>query len=534
MIDPTFDGVQGSDLVTNESVGNDAERLEWFRDLGFGLFIHWSVDTQLGVDISHSLVDASDDYVERYFDVLPRRFAPRRFDPTEWAELAQTSGVKYVMFTAKHHNGFCLFRTTTTDYHVGNTPFDRDITGEVLDAFRDREIVPGLYFSPDDFSWLWRNGVRIERNTPAVAPANNPGLMELDKAQVTELLTNYGEVDLIFFDGPAEGLREHAWQTRPEVLVTRGAIPTPEQYVPGLPEDEAWESCITMGTHWTYKPTNETYKSGRELIETLVETRAKGGNLLLNVGPKPDGSLPIEQEQLLQEIGLWMFVNGAAIYAARPWVITNEGNLWFTRSKDGSALYVHVTGADRWKWGTPRDFVLASVRATEQTEISVLGQSSEVLEYQPQVDPRPWYEQHSDGLHLRAWNTHRLYNDKRWPNPVVIKLTNVEPALDPPRLETIAADVSPDGSAIRVRVAATSFGSLQQLAVGVEYLDVTGMDILERPDEWSTVPAVAVPTAGSEVVLEVPAQAGHRYVVRARAEAGPLTVRGTEASVSLT
>jgi len=128
------------------------------------------------------------------------------------------------------------------------------------------------------------------------------------------LLTNYGSVDVIFFDGPPEGLRELAWKTQPNIVVTRGAIQTPEQYVPGVPLDEPWEACITMGTAWQYQPQNESYKSGGQVINLLIETRAKGGNLLMNVGPKPDGELPIEQEERLREVALWMFVNGDAIY----------------------------------------------------------------------------------------------------------------------------------------------------------------------------------------------------------------------------
>lgn len=512
--------------------GNDPERLEWLRDLGFGLFIHWSVDTQLGMDISHSLVGASDDYVQRYFDVLPGRFAPRRFDPTEWAELARTAGIRYVVFTSKHHNGFCMFHTATTDYQVANTPFERNITREVLDAFRGHGIAAGLYFSPDDFHWLWQNKIPIQRNTPEVAPANNPGLMELAKAQVTELLTDHGQVDMIFFDGPPEGLREHAWEASPGVLVTRGAIPTPEQYVPGLPYDGAWESNLTMGTQWTYKPTNESYKSGRRIIETLIETRAKGGNLLLNIGPRHDGVIPVEQEQLLQEIGLWMFVNSESIYDSRPWVITNEGRLWFTRNKDSGDLYVHVTGADRWRWGTRRDFVLASVRATEQTSISVLGQSGEVMEYRPGADPRPTFEQRDNGLHLSAMNTHRLYNDKAWPNPVVIKLTNVEPALIPPRIETVdAAWIAADG-VLEVGVAAIDPGSIEDLTIGVEHQDITGLDTLERPDGWQLTAAVPTDGTGTRIGIRLPAAVGHTYAVRAVADAGLLTLRGTELKIT--
>lgn len=404
--------------------GNKAERLEWFRDQGFGMFIHWSVDSQVGSVISHSMAGASEDYLARFVNDLPRTFHPRKYNPRDWAALARLAGMKYVIFTAKHHSGFCMFDTRTTSFGVSNTPFRRDITRELLDAFREQGVAPGLYFSPDDFWWLWKNGRSIQRNIPEVAPANNPGLMAHDQAQLRELLTNYGPIDALFLDGPAVGLRELAWQLQPNVVVTRGAMETPEQTIPGAPMDAPWEACLTMGTQWQYKPTNEIYKSGGELISLLVETRAKGGNLLLNVGPKPDGELPIEQEERLREVALWMLVNGECIHGVRPWAVTNEGDVWFTRARNGSAVYAIVKSNRRWEYGTWREFVLRSVAAGPQTTVSVLGQNGKVLEYKPDVIPRTTWHQQPDGLHIRAMRAQRLYNDYRWPNPVVLKIAN--------------------------------------------------------------------------------------------------------------
>src|SRR5581483_6833657 len=320
--------------------GNKPEQLEWFRDLGFGLFIHWNLDSQLGVVISHSMVGASDDYLKRYVEELPRTFNPRKFNAQDWAVLAKLAGVKYVVFTTKHHSGFTMFPTATTDFNVMNTPFHRDVTGDVLSAFREQGIAPGVYFSPDDFWWLYKNGKTIQRGVSEVQPSHNPGLLQHDQAQVREILTHYAPIDVIFFDGEADDLRKLAWELNPNIVVTRGAIQTPEQYVPGVPIEGAWESCITMGTAWQYQPQNEIYKSGGQLISLLVETRAKGGNLLLNIGPKPDGELAIEQEERLRELALWMFVNGEAIYGVRPWVITNEQDLWITKKKDADTIYV--------------------------------------------------------------------------------------------------------------------------------------------------------------------------------------------------
>ena len=184
---------------------NRPERVEWFRNAGFGLFIHWSVDGQLGTVISHSLVGASEDYVKRYFEELPKTFNPKKFDPSTWAVQAKLAGFKYVVFTTKHHNGFCMYDSKTTDFDVASTPFRRDITAEVVQAFRAQGIGVGFYFSPDDFHVLHRQGITIARNVPEVEPRNNKTLLEHDRAQLRELLTNYGKIDVIFLDGPAEG-----------------------------------------------------------------------------------------------------------------------------------------------------------------------------------------------------------------------------------------------------------------------------------------------------------------------------------------
>ncbi len=179
--------------------------------------------------------------------------------------------------------------------------------------------------------------------------------------------------------------------------MTRGAMRTPEQTIPGQIFDEPWESCITTGEAWQYQPQNERYKTGHQLIRLLIETRAKGGNLLLNVGPKPNGELAIEQEERLRELGLWMFVNSEAIYGVRPWVITNEGDVWFTKKKDSSALYAIVDPATPWKMGDWKDVVLHSVKATAKTEVSVLGANGEVLEYAPKVTPKTTFRMEADG-----------------------------------------------------------------------------------------------------------------------------------------
>lgn len=477
-------------LTPNPGSLNKPERLEWFRDQGFGLFIHWSVDSQLGAVISHSLVGASPEYTDRFYNELPQTFDPEEFKPMEWARLAKLAGVRYMMFTTKHHSGFAMWDTATTPFGIMHTPFHQDITRQVFDAFRSQGIATGVYYSPDDFYWLREHNIAINRNIPGVQPSHNPGLLAYDQAQLKELLTNYGKVDALFLDGEAKGLREEAWKLNPDIIVTRGAISTPELNIPGKPAPGAWETCMTIGTAWQYQPQNEHYKSGGELIRMLVQTRAKGGNFLLDVGPKPNGELPIEQEERLREIALWMFVNSDAIYGVRPWVVTNEGDIWFTKKKDSSALYAIVAPKDPWPHGAWKEIVLHSVKATATTKVSVLGQDDKVVEYHPDITPTTTWHQETDGLHIRAIRAQRLQDNLHWPNPVVLKITGAEPALTPPQVQTIAAN----GGVLEGEV--LDMGDRQSLDVGFEYRNIAGEDVNARSGSWTATKTVTITHPG--------------------------------------
>ena len=475
---------------------NKPERLEWFRDQGFGMFIHWSVDSQTGVVISHSLAGADEAYTKRFFEELPKTFNPHKFEPNDWAALAKLAGIRYVVFTTKHHSGFAMWDTKTTDFGIMHTPYKHDLTREILDAFRAQGIAPGIYFSPDDFSWLWKNKIDIQRGIPGVQPRNNPGLMKLDLDQVRELMGNYGPIDVVFFDGEPEGLRDLAWKMQPKTVVTRGAIQTPELYVPGIPLEGAWEANFTMGTAWQYQPQNEQYKTGGQVIDILVETRAKGGNLLLNIGPKPDGELPIEQEERLREVALWMQVNQECIYNVRPWVITNEQNIWFTKAKNEDTLYAIVKQQPRWVRGQWRDFVLKSVQATPQSVVSVLGQNGRVLEYRPEVNPQPTLKQEADGLHIHAMFTQRLQDNSRWPNPIVLKITNVKPAFTPPKLETKSGRFDAETKAASLTGTLRDLGKAASLEVGFEYRSIVGLDASDRSIPWQQGPSTTLAAPG--------------------------------------
>lgn len=508
---------------------NDPALVEKFRDRGFGLFIHWSVDGPLGGVISHSLVGASPEYTERFFRELPEHFNPDHFQPEKWAKLAKLAGFEYVVFTSKHHAGFCMWNTVTTPFSVKSTPYRRDLMRELIDAFRKEGIAIGLYFSPDDFWWLHQHKIPINRHVKGVYPQELPEFMDYTKRQLRELLTGYGPIDYFFFDGPAEQLTEFAWQLQPKLIVTRGVMETPEQYVPGVPLKGAWEGNLTMGTEWPWKPTNEIYKSGTELIEILIETRAKGGNQLLNIGPKPDGEIPIEQESRLREIALWNWVNGEAIKNVRPWVITNENNIWFTRSKDSNTVYAFLTKMHPWKLGDAKSITLRSLRATPNTRVSVLGQSDTVVEYRPEVQPKTTWKQDESGLHITAYRAQRLYTDRRWPNPLVLKITNVEPGLTPPSVVTSNAVWDPARGSALLKGELTGLGNVPEVEVGFQYREKKGgTDLSEKTEPWTDLPGVKQRAPGPYTYELQNLPRDRPYEFRARVKHPLLTMFGEE------
>lgn len=409
-------------------INNRVDLEQDFMDMGFGIFVHWSVDSQLGSVISHSLVGASDDYVNQYFNELPKTFYPDKFNADEWARLFKITGAEYVVFTTKHHNGFCMWDTETTDFNIMNTPYGKDITGELFTALRKQGLKVGVYFSPEDFNFLNKQGELISRNSRMSQITENEELLEYDKKQVKELVSNYGPIDVIFFDAfKTTPIVRYVHSLDPNIVVTRGEMETPEQSVPNTAMPGPWETCMTMGTQWQYKPTNESYKTGTELIEKLIEIRAKGGNFLMNVGPKPNGEIPIEQEERLREIALWMYVNSEGIRNVRPVpTIIKDGDMWFTKGKDDNTAYVFITGQKDWFKGFRRNFMLKNMKATKNTSVSVLGQNDLVVEYWPENTPTSHFVQHKDLLEISISRAQRLYNDKVWPNPIVVKIANVE------------------------------------------------------------------------------------------------------------
>ena len=504
---------------------NNPARQEWLRDLGFGMFIHFNVDAQLGITISHSLVGASDDYVKRYFNELPKTFDPYKFNPAEIAKLAKLAGMKYVVFTSKHHSGFCFWDTKTTNFKITNTPYGKDLLKEYVQGIRKAGLAVGFYYSPEDFKFLYDHHILIKRGDMKFDKATTAAYDDLVRKQTTELFTLFGKIDVLFIDGEPKGpCRDVAWKLQPGVVITRGAVNTPEQTLPGIAQNEFWESCVTMGTQWNYKPTNDNIKTGGRIIELLVEARSKGGNFLLNVGPHPDGYIPYEQETQLREVAAWHFINHEAIESVRPWVITNEENIWFTASKDKRTVYAVITGMPDWPKGERREFVLGSIKATPQTTISVLGQNDQVTEYANQVDVHSRFEQKEDGLHISVARAQRVYDNYKWPNPITVKLENVEPALDPPQVETINAVAKDAGIELQGRL--LKKGNAETVKVLFEYRPFAGFAENLYSKDWLKTDAVPVTNEGNFTIQLPKAEKGKEYQYRAVVVHPRLTVRG--------
>ncbi len=413
----------------NYPLKNDPARCNEFMDWGMGLFIHWSLDSELGSVISHSMAGASEDYLNRYVNELPGFFNPTEYNPEEWARLAKLAGFKYMVLTTKHHSGFCLWPTKSTDFCIKATPYKKDIVKPYVEACRKYGLKVGFYFSPEDFLFLHKQGHEIRRKSEHSNVSTNPELLAYNRQQIKELFTKYGPIDIAFLDAFDNApIRQYIHELQPECLITRGEMETPEQNIPNAPIPGPWEACFTLGTQWQFKPTNENYKSGSKLIEMLIDIRAKGGNLLINMGPEPSGKIPFEQQRIFRELALWMFINREAIHNIRPCPVIKEQNIWFTRSNENKGtVYVFIPqGKALWAHGARREVTLKSLSATENTRISVLGQNDKVVEYQPDKIPDSRFEQTDDGLKISVVRAQRIYNDRTWPNPVVVKLENVK------------------------------------------------------------------------------------------------------------
>ncbi len=346
------------------------DRMTWFREARFGMFVHWGLYSLLGRGewaMYHEAIPAAD------YARLAARWRPRPGCAKEWAKLARDAGMGYMVLTTKHHDGFCLFDTRTTAFNsVQAAPGGRDWVADHVAACREAGLKVGLYYSIGDWSSPLHAAVLgSERAVPWEAgcsprhppvspgdPSRVPAVREFIHTQVEELLSHYGQIDLLWYDGPfydgklftAEtmamaALEERARALQPGILINpRAGLPgdfdTPEGAFPHAVPVRDWELCACLNDMWGYTRHDHQYKSRNQLVFLLANCACHGGNLLLNIGPKPDGSIPVRQRQRLQELGRWLAVHGEAIRGTErlPRPMTASGRA----TRKNGKLYYHV------------------------------------------------------------------------------------------------------------------------------------------------------------------------------------------------
>ena len=336
--------------------------MHWFDQAKFGMFVHWTHCSSRGFELSWPLVGgipvlphSHDVAVEDYYrDAL--RFAPAHGAAKEWMSVAADAGMKYAILTTKHHDGFALWPTKQTDFSIAQTPYEGDLVGEFVDAARSAGLRVGFYYSLSD----WHHP-----DYPAFREEDKPYLKFLGRrsetwdayldvmfGQVRELLSDYGEISLLWFDGQwertasewrADGLISMIRELQPEILINDrlpgGDYDTPEQGIPAVVPSRRWETCMTMNRSWGYVPDDTEYKSSTNIVHTLCEIAGKNGNLLMNVSPRADGSLPPEQVSRLSDVGEWMRTHGSAVYGTEaglePW------QFYGPSTKSGDSIFLH-------------------------------------------------------------------------------------------------------------------------------------------------------------------------------------------------
>ena len=358
------------------------DRTTWYRDAKFGMFIHWGPYSLASVEASWPIMKPKPGGIsEAEYRELWRRFNPTKFDPYAFVDQARAAGQQYMVFTTKHHDGFCMFDTSYTDYKITNTPYGKDIVAQLAQACKERSMPLGFYYSPPDMHHpAFRDMSKLVKENWNGEPERPEWPLYLDymQLQLTELLTRYGPVVLIWFDGLNHqekygGIRfiNLIRQLQPATLVNdRIGVPgdyvTPEQFVPtGIPtkdvhfnavdtsvqqklkstiprpEDfQLWETCMTINNQWAYNVHDREFKSSQFLIRALVEVASRGGNFLLNVGPQPDGVIQPEFQERLHAIGDWMSVNGDSIYGTTYGPVQGMASLRTTAK--GKKVYLHV------------------------------------------------------------------------------------------------------------------------------------------------------------------------------------------------
>jgi alpha-L-fucosidase len=369
-------------------------RMKWWREARFGMFIHWGVYAVPAGEYKGQRFDHIGEWimldghipVDEY-RAYAKEFNPVKYRPDEWAQLAADAGMKYVVITSKHHDGFALFPSEATDWDIADaSPYRKDLIGPLADAVRKQDLKFGLYYSQAQ-DWTHPGGAKARhKSNEGWDPAHNGDFDQYIDAiavpQVREILTRY-QPDVLWWDTPVEMNPARAAKLAPLLALRPGIITndrlqrpdypgdftTPEQRIPDTGLDRDWETCMTMNRTWGYKSYDHDWKSTEKLLRNLIDIASKGGNYLLNIGPKADGTIPEESIERLREIGKWMKVNGEAIYATTASPIDRPawGRITTKRGDGSTTLYLHV-----FDW--PENGVLPVAIDNEASECFLLAE----------------------------------------------------------------------------------------------------------------------------------------------------------------
>lgn len=372
------------------------QKLEWWKDARFGMFIHWGPVSLKGTEIGWSR--GREILIEEY-DSLYLQFNPLNFDATEWVKLAKDAGMKYVVFTSKHHDGFCNWDTEYTDYNIMNSAYGKDIMAQLAAACKEQGLALGFYHSTCDWHHpdfpLTSPGGNVEREF-----SNLDRYTEYLKNQSVEIIKKYGPLLVMWYDVPqrfdsirGQGVLNHVRAIDPGILVNNrltndgvqwhlggiGDFDTPEQRVGTFQNDRPWETCMTIARQWAWKP-NDEVKSLEQCLHSLIRTAGGDGNLLFNVGPKPDGTIEPLQARRLREMGQWLEKYGYSIYGTRggPFKPTD----WGVSTRKDDKIYLHIL---KWQGDSPQiripDFgmEIKTCRLANGGEVTITRQDREYL-----------------------------------------------------------------------------------------------------------------------------------------------------------
>jgi alpha-L-fucosidase len=371
------------------------QRIAWWQQGRFGMFIHWGVYAIPGRG-EWLLYQEHIPFPE--YEKLAAQFAPKDYRPEEWVALAKEAGMKYMILTARHHDGYCLFDSRVSDFTATKIGPGRDLLAQFADACHAAGMRMGFYYSLHD----WRFPGMLPQGNPVPA-ATMDKLVKQAFAQIRELLSNYGRVDILWFDGlfpndpkgwRSQELLEMARNLQPDILINdRAGVPgdfaTPENMVAA--QSRPWEACFCMNRTWGYAPNDRNYKPVHEIVRLLASCASQNGNFLLNVSPDAQGKIPIEQAEILKNVGRWMHINSQAIYGAgsSPVVAPNLG--FETRVQDKVYLLVQ-----RWP-GKTAPFawcgsMVKSARLLSNNQLATIKQDGDRVWLQdlPEYPPDPW------------------------------------------------------------------------------------------------------------------------------------------------